>query len=93
MGCYTVPLLAAGIHYIMRRQNNWNDKHHKLLNMLFVGGAIFGVVDHAWNKELFAFSYSDLLLGLVIIFSIVIIAGVVMLTDKAIIVTPDSHKE
>lgn len=92
MGCYTVPLVAAGAHYLMRRRNNWNDKHHKLLNLLLLGGAIFGVVDHAWNKELFAFSYHDLLLGVVITFSIFIVAGVVMLADKGILRTHHSRK-
>ena len=82
MGCYTIPLLAAGIHYLMRRKNGWNDKHNKILNLLLVGGAIFGVVDHAWNKELFAFSMHDLLLGVVITISIVLFAGSLMIVDK-----------
>lgn len=82
MGCYTVPLLAAGIHYMMRRKNGWNDKYNKILNLLFVGGAIFGVVDHAWNQELFAFSFHDVLLGVVITVSIVLFAGGMLLVDK-----------
>lgn len=82
MGCYTVPLLAAGIHYIMRKRNGWNDKYNKILNLLFVGGAIFGVVDHAWNKELFVFSLHDVLLGVVITMSIVLFASGFIIVDK-----------
>jgi len=82
MGCYTVPLLAAGVHYLMRRQNKWNDKYNKVLSMLFVGAAVFGVVDHAWNRELFVFSLHDVILGVVITLSIVLVAGGFMLVDK-----------
>ncbi len=82
MGCYTVPLLAAGIHYVMRKRNGWDDKYNKVLNLLFVGGAIFGVVDHAWNRELFAFSLHDVLLGVVITMSIVLFASGFILVDK-----------
>jgi hypothetical protein len=82
MGCYIVPLLAAGVHYLMRRKNGWNDKYNKILNLLFVGGAIFGVVDHAWNKELFAFSLHDLILGVMITISIVLVGLGFILVDK-----------
>lgn len=84
MGCYTVPVIAAGIHYVMRKKNpDWKgDKYHKMLNLLFAGGAVFGVVDHAWNKELFVFSFSDVLLGVVITVSMVLAASAFMLIDK-----------
>lgn len=82
MGCYTVPLLAAGLHFLMRRKNKWNDSYNKMLNLLLVGGAVFGVIDHVWNKELFVFSLKDVLLGVVITVSIVLVAGSIMLVDK-----------
>lgn len=75
MGCYTVPAAAAIIHFVMRKKNpKWkNDKYHKWLNLMLTGGAIFGVIDHLWNRELFLFSVKDVLLGLVI--TIVILAA------------------
>jgi len=65
--CYAVPLLAAIITSAIwgkarTRQLWW-------LNLLFWGGAIFGIVDHLWHGELFIISpnlVSDLLLGVVI---------------------------
>lgn len=65
MVCYTIPLTAAIISTVV-----W--KFHKSgpagwwLNLLLYGGAIFGVVDHFWNGELFAIGPNvsmDLLLG------------------------------
>jgi hypothetical protein len=82
MGCYAVPLVAGIVHSVMRKRNGWNDKHDKVLNWLLWGGAVFGVVDHAWNRELFAFSYQDLLLGVAITVSIFLIAGGMLLADK-----------
>lgn len=84
MGCYTVPAAAAIIHYVMRKKNPaWlASKEHKWLNLMFVGGAIFGVVDHAWNGELLAFSVSDLLLGVVITLTIIASWGIMLLAEK-----------
>ena len=55
MGCYIVPVVAAIIHYFFRKKiPSWkNNTHHDWLNLLFIGGAIFGVIDHLWNGELF----------------------------------------
>ncbi|MFH1202524.1 MAG: hypothetical protein V1674_06515 [Candidatus Omnitrophota bacterium] len=39
------------------------------LNLLFWGGALFGIIDHLWNRELFLISeniVSDLMLGMAI---------------------------
>ena len=84
MGCYTVPLVAAGIHYFMRKKNpSWmNNKHHKMLNLLFVGAAVFGVVDHAWNGELLAFSLADVALGAAITVALVVVASVLVVAEK-----------
>ena len=71
MGCVTVPAIAACVHYFMRKKKpEWKaSQKHKWLNLLWAGGAIFGIIDHAWNKELFMISpnlFSDLMLGVTI---------------------------
>ncbi len=83
MGCYTVPTAAAIIHFFMRKKNPGmkRSKHHLWLNQLFLGGAIFGVVDHWWNGELFAFSARDMLLGVVITLVTFAAWGYVVLMD------------
>ena len=81
MGCYTVPTIAAIVHYLMRKRG-LDGEHHRWLNLLFAGGAIFGIVDHAWNGELLAFSVSDVMLGVVITFTILAAWSVVVVTDK-----------
>ena len=77
MACYTIPLAAAIVHYGLRKKvSNWKNKvHHLWLNLLFSGAAIFGVIDHLWNGELFLISenlFWDLMLGVVITVGIVI---------------------
>ena len=47
--------------------------------MLLYGAAGFGVIDHAWNGELFAFTIPDLLLGFVITAALVVGWGIWML--------------
>ena len=50
------------------------DEHPAVLNLLFWGGALFGVIDHLWNGELFSIPQNpmkDLLLGVVISVGIV----------------------
>lgn len=88
MGCYTVPLVAALIHYGLRKQNSkrFDTQNSRVLNLLFAGGAIFGVVDHAVNGELLVFSVRDLLLGLVITASIVVVGAILALKN------PNNHQ-
>jgi hypothetical protein len=83
MGCYTIPTAAAIIHFFMRKKvPSWGkSKHHLWLNQLFLGGTIFGVVDHWWNGELLAFSLRDLLLGLVITVTIFSVWGYLVMFD------------
>ena len=68
MVCYTIPLAAAIISSIV-----WGFKRKGAagwwLNLLLYGGALFGVVDHLWNGELFLIGgepLMDLLLGVTI---------------------------
>ena len=73
MGCYAVPAIAALIHYISRKKvPKLNTRKQSVLNQLFIGGSIFGVIDHAVNGELLTFSLRDSLLGLGITGSIII---------------------
>ncbi|MEW5816576.1 MAG: hypothetical protein AB1798_14435 [Spirochaetota bacterium] len=71
--CYTVPTTAAIVTTFM-----WSSKKTVQLfwlMLLFYGGALFGVIDHLWNGELFLISedwLKDLSLG-------VVIAGVIFL--------------
>jgi len=63
--CYTIPLVAAIISSVVwgsrgRGPAGW------WLNLLLYGGALFGLVDHLWNGELFLLGKAplmDLLLG------------------------------
>ena len=65
--CYTVPLVASFATTVLWQRK----KEPKLwsLNLMLYGAALFGVIDHFWNKELFLISdnlLSDLCLGFVI---------------------------
>ena len=83
MGCYTVPTAAAIIHYFMRKKNpSMRTKHHKWLNLLFLGGTIFGIVDHAINGELLAFSWRDLGLGVIITLTILVVWKIMAIADR-----------
>jgi len=88
MVCYAVPAVAAISHMVMRRNiASWKENaHHLWLNFLLIGAAVFGVVDHWWNGELFLISENlsmDLLLGIVITIATIIIWAVVVTMDKS----------
>jgi len=53
MVCYAVPLVATVITYIVRKTGHHRDVHSFWLNLMFLGGALFGGIDHLWNGELF----------------------------------------
>lgn len=74
MGCYVVPAVAGIIHYFSGKKSKKliNRPDQKALTLLYAGGAIFGIIDHIWNGELLRFSYSDLLLGLIITLGITV---------------------
>ncbi len=87
MGCYTAPAAAAIIHFFMRKKipSMKLSKYQLWLNQLFLGGAIFGIVDHWWNGELFLMGENlikDLMLGLMITVVIFAIASLMVLADK-----------
>ncbi|MFH1200391.1 MAG: hypothetical protein V1708_04955 [Candidatus Micrarchaeota archaeon] len=69
MVCYAVPLSTALLLHGARKTGRMQGEKFRRLSLLMSGGAMFGVVDHLWNGELFLFGpnlASDLLLGLTI---------------------------
>ena len=81
--CYTIPLAAAIITTIQWRRK----KGTKVwwLNLMLYGGAVFGIVDHLWNGELFLISESiakDLFLGCAITATIFACWGIVLALAK-----------
>jgi len=87
MACYLVPTAAAFVHFIMRRKiPSMKGKYHQWLNQLFLGGAVFGIVDHAWNRELLWSGKnlaSDMALGVTITLTIILIWTFMVAVDKA----------
>jgi len=87
MVCYAIPTVAAIIHYGLRKnKTTWkNNIQHLWLSLLLTGGAIFGIVDHLWNGELFLIGkniVSDLLLGTTITVVIFVAWGIVVVLTK-----------
>ena len=81
--CYTVQLAGAIVSSIA-----WSVKKSvKIwwLTLMFFGAALFGVIDHWWNGELFLVSeniVSDLLLGVAISIFTVIAWWLTILVSK-----------
>lgn len=87
MTCYIVPAVAAAVHYVLRKNiPTWKkNENHLWLNFLFLGGGIFGVVDHLWNKELFLIGenlISDLMLGVTITLVLLSVWAIVVVLNK-----------
>jgi len=87
MVCYIIPTVAAISHYFMRKKipSMKHNAQHSWLNLLLVGGAIFGVVDHLWNGELFMFGGNlvmDLALGVAITLAIFVAWKLIVVFDK-----------
>jgi len=81
--CYVAPVVGAVITSAL-----WSKtKSVKVwwLTLLFSGGALFGVIDHLWNGELFLISeniVSDLLLGVAIVAVILVSWGVTVVCSR-----------
>ena len=81
--CYAVPTVGAVVTSVV-----WGKtKSVKVwwLNLLFWGGALFGVIDHFWNGELFLISenvVSDLMLGVTISGVILVSWGIMVALSK-----------
>jgi hypothetical protein len=80
MVCYAVPLVATLIGFIGRKAFHRDGTHGFWLNIMLLGGSVFGFVDHLWNGELFLLGpnmVSDITLGFAITGSIIASWGVV----------------
>ena len=86
MACYIVPAAAFVIHKIIQRKNpKLQTQNHTNLSLLLGGGAIFGLVDHAWNGELLFGKQGlllDLALGVAITVSIFTVWGIMVFAEK-----------
>lgn len=81
--CYAVSLLGAAASSLAW----YKSKNVKIwwLTLLFYGGALFGFIDHLWNRELFLVTENiakDLILGVVIAVAIVVVWGVMLFLAK-----------
>ena len=66
MVCYAIPTIATVIEFLRQRKLKRKDIK---LNLMFLGGALFGLIDHWWNGEIFLISENwimDLALGFTI---------------------------
>ena len=85
MVCYIIPTTAAVIEFIRNRKIKEKTPHKNWLNLMFLGGALFGIIDHLWNGELFLISANwvmDLALGFTITGGIVGTWGLVVYMPK-----------
>lgn len=82
--CYAVPAAAAILTTFMRSKNKRAPLFYLML--MFYGGALFGIIDHLWNGELFLIADNwakDLGLGLVITMAIILAwRGVLFVVKK-----------
>lgn len=85
MVCYIVPLVATLFCAGGRKALGKHGQNSLLLNIMLLGGSLFGFVDHMWNGELFIISgniASDLVLGGTITLSIFASWGLLVSKDK-----------
>lgn len=82
--CYAVPVVGAVVTSAV-----WGrTKSVRIwwLSLLFWGGALFGVIDHLWNGELFLISkdiISDLMLGVAITAAILVCWAIMVVMGKS----------
>jgi len=96
MVCYAVPAVAAIVHYGLRKtKTSWKKSTSQLwLSLLLSGGAMFGIVDHLWNGELFLLGENlilDLLLGFTITLTIIIAWFIAITLNKTSLEKPQKH--
>jgi hypothetical protein len=85
MVCYVVPTTAAIVHFVARKKlPSFKTKYHLWLSHLLIGGALFGIIDHWWNGELFRGENLmwDLALGFTITIVIFLVWGTLVLADR-----------
>jgi len=87
MVCYAIPVVAAFVHYGLRKNvRRLNESpRQSWLTLLLTGGGLFGAIDHLWNGELFLIGpnlSSDLALGTVITVGIFCLWEVLVMKDR-----------
>lgn len=85
MVCWAVPLIATVISFTGRKVFHKEGAHSFWLNIMLLGGAIFGAIDHLWYGELFLLGTNwamDLALGGMITGGITAGWGVIVLKPK-----------
>jgi len=85
MACYAVPLAATLILAVKRRTSIKKTKEMLWLNLLLLGGSLFGVIDHFWNGELFLLGsnlLADLSLGVTITLGTFAAWGIIVLANN-----------
>lgn len=89
--CYVGPTIAAVVTTIAWKKN----RSQKMwwLNLMFYGGAIFGIIDHLWNGELFLIStdwMKDTVLGVIITLGTVVAwKAITVMMEKNISLSPE----
>ncbi|MBL7160234.1 MAG: hypothetical protein ISS93_00065 [Candidatus Aenigmarchaeota archaeon] len=66
MVCWAVPLIATVVGFVARKASRRGGVHGFWLNIMLLGGALFGAIDHLWYGELFIITANwgmDLALG------------------------------
>jgi hypothetical protein len=87
MVCYIVPLAATLVLGGLRKAGISKGVHGFWLNIMMLGGALFGAVDHLWNGELFMAGVnwmSDIALGFTITGSIFAGWGAIVYKEQLI---------
>jgi hypothetical protein len=87
MVCYVVPTIGALALYFFRiiKTSTRGNTYLYWLNILLLGGALFGLVDHAWNGELLFIGENillDIALGITITLAILIVWAIMVGLDK-----------
>jgi len=94
MVCYIVPLIATFIVYAKRKMGKSGGVHGFWLNIMLLGAALFGGIDHLWNGELFLISANwmmDLALGVTITAAVFGSWGVIVYKENIENLFPKSH--
>ena len=85
MVCYIVPLVATIMGSAHRKASGSHEAKGLWLNIMLLGGAVFGLIDHAWNGALFMLSANwmlDLALGVTITSGIFVSWGIISFKER-----------
>jgi hypothetical protein len=85
MVCYIVPLVATILGTAHSKASDRHSVKEFWLNIMLLGGALFGLIDHFWNGQLFLISanwFLDLALGGTITLGIFASWGIIVSKDR-----------